>query len=285
MQEKILVGLMGRGIGESLSPTLHETEAIHHGIRLHYQLMDFDRTDAPDAALAVMVESARRMGFAGFNVTFPFKQSVIAHLDALSPEAEAVGAVNTVVNHDGKLVGHNTDGSGWAWGFSQALPNADLSCVLQLGAGGAGSAVADAALRLGVKTLLINDRDTDRAESLVTRLNALHGEARAEAAFDIDAATKRSKGLIHTTPTGMAKLPGLPLDGALLRSSLWLSEIVYFPLETALLKTARHLGCTTMDGCWMTVGQAVDAFRLFTGCEPDTMRMNAHLRQLIADRT
>jgi shikimate dehydrogenase len=282
MQEKILVGLMGRGIGESLSPTLHETEAAHHGIRLHYQLMDFDRTGTTDDALASMVESARSMGFAGFNVTFPFKQTVIAHLDALSPEAHAVGAVNTVVNRDGKLVGHNTDGSGWGWGFSQALPNADLSCVLQLGAGGAGSAVADAALRLGVAKLLINDRDAQRAETLVARLNALHGDARAEVTTDVNHAIARAKGLIHTTPTGMAKLPGLPFPESLLRSSLWLSEIVYFPLETTLLRTARAQGCVTMDGCWMTVGQAVDAFRLFTGCEPDTMRMNSHLRQLIA---
>ncbi|TAG01904.1 MAG: shikimate dehydrogenase [Burkholderiales bacterium] len=285
MQEKILIGLMGRGILQSLSPTLHETEAQQHGLRLHYQLIDFDQAEANDASLGAMVNAARVMGFAGFNVTFPFKQAVIEHLDSLSPEAAAVGAVNTVVNRDGTLIGYNTDGSGWRWGFSQSLPNADLSHVVLLGAGGAGSAVADAAIRMGVTKLSISDREPERAGALVARLNALHGSTRAEACVDVERALKTASGLIHTTPTGMSKMPGVPVPLRWLRSSQWLSEIVYFPLETELLKGARSVGCATMDGCWMTVGQAVDAFSLFTGRQPDANRMNAHLRQLIANKT
>jgi shikimate dehydrogenase len=285
MQEKNLIGLMGRGILQSLSPTLHETEAQQHGLRLHYQLIDFDQAKANDASLGAMVNAARVMGFAGFNVTFPFKQAVIEHLDSLSPEAAAVGAVNTVVNRDGKLVGYNTDGSGWRWGFSRSMPNADLSHVVLLGAGGAGSAVADAALRMGVMKLSINDREPERASALASRLNGMHVGNRVDAGFDVESALQTASGLIHTTPTGMAKMPGVPLPLHWLRSSQWLSEIVYFPLETELLKGARAMGCVTMDGCWMTVGQAVDAFSLFTGRQPDANRMNAHLRQLVANRT
>ena len=103
------------------------------------------------------------MGFAGLNITYPCKQAVIPLLDELSDEARAMGAVNTVVFRDGRAIGHNTDGSGWAWGFQRALPQADLSRVVLLGAGGAGSAIAHAVLRLGAAQLVIVDREADRA--------------------------------------------------------------------------------------------------------------------------
>jgi shikimate dehydrogenase len=282
MHKKILVGLIGCGIQRSLSPFLHETESQHHAVRLHYQLIDLDTASSSDSFLATVVFMTSLMGFAGFNVTFPFKQTIIPMLHSLSAEAAAVGAVNTVVINDGQLIGHNTDGSGWAWGFTRALPNADLSRVVQLGAGGAGSAVADAALRLGVKKLTVVDCDHPRANALAERLNAIHGDHRVIADIDIANAMSSATGLIHTTPTGMNKFPGMPLPEALLRADLWVSEIVYLPIETPLLKAAKQRGCATADGCWMTVGQAVGAFKLFTGIEPDAMRMNAHLRALIA---
>ena len=136
---KVLIGLIGAGIQKSLSPTLHEEEARHHGIRLHYQLIDLDRTAASVEDLPTLLSAVRIMGYAGCNVTYPCKQAVIPFLDSLSEEAQAMGAVNTVVVRDGKLVGHNTDGSGWAWGFQRALPGADLRRVVLLGAGGAGA--------------------------------------------------------------------------------------------------------------------------------------------------
>jgi shikimate dehydrogenase len=195
-----------------------------------------------------------------------------------------MGAVNTVVVRDGRLIGHNTDGSGWAWAFRRRLPDAKLGRVVQLGAGGAGSAVSEAALRLGTKRLVIVDRDPARAQELVARLRALHGDDRVEAATDVAAALEGADGLVHCTPTGMDKLPGLPLPESLLRPDLWVAEIVYFPLETALLKAARARGCATVDGGGMAVGQAVDAFRLFTGLEPDAARMETHFRRMIAER-
>jgi shikimate dehydrogenase len=195
-----------------------------------------------------------------------------------------MGAVNTVVNRGGRLVGHNTDGAGWAWGLQRALPDADLSRVVLLGAGGAGSAIAHAVLRLGAKALVLVDRDAARAAELAQRLNALYPQAHSSAAPGAAEALQGATGLIHATPTGMDKLPGLPLDAALLRRDLWVSEIVYFPLETALLKAARAIGCAVADGGYMAVGQAVGAFRLFTGGEPDPARMDAHFRRLVAQR-
>jgi shikimate dehydrogenase len=283
--EKVLCGLIGSGIQRSLTPAMQEEEARHHGLRLHDQLIDLDRTGSGVDELPTLLRAARTMGFAGLNITYPCKQAILPLLDELSDEASAMGAVNTVVLRDGKLVGHNTDGSGWAWGFQRVLPDADLSRVVLLGAGGAGAAIAHAVLKLlGARQLVVNDREPDKAAELVDTLNGLYGPGLAVAESDPARALQGATGLIHATPTGMDKLPGLPLPQALLRPDLWVSEIVYFPIETALLKAARALGCRTVDGGHMAVGQAVGAFRLFTGREPDPARMDAHFRRLLAER-
>jgi shikimate dehydrogenase len=281
---KLLVGLIGAGIGRSLTPAMHEAEAAAHGLRLHYQLIDLDRTGSDVALLPTLITAARAMGFAGLNITYPCKQAVIPLLDELSEEARAMGAVNTVVNRDGHLVGHNTDGSGWAWGFRRALPRADLTRVVLLGAGGAGSAIAHAVLRMGAGRLVIVDREADRAESAAASLNALYANGRVDASGEAAAALDGATGLIHATPTGMDKLPGLPLAEDLLRPDLWVAEIVYFPLETALLKAARARGCAIVDGGTMAVGQAIGAFELFTGLKADPARVEAHFRHQIAQR-
>ena len=278
---KLLVGLIGAGIGRSLTPAMQEEEARHHGLCLHYQLIDLDRTREGADALPALLASARTMGFAGLNITFPCKQAVIPLLDELSDEARAMGAVNTVVLRDGKATGHNTDGSGWAWGFQRALPDAKLDRVVLLGAGGAGSAIAHALLRLGARRLAIVDSEAARAADLARQLGALYGAERVEGAPDAATALRGANGLVHATPTGMDKLPGLPLDAGLLRPDMWVSEIVYFPLETALLKAARRIGCATADGGHMAVGQAFGAFQHFTGEAPDAARMDAHFRRLV----
>ena len=278
--KKLLIGLIGGGIQRSLSPALQEEEARQHGLRLHYQLIDLDESRVGAEVLPELVRAVRIIGFAGLNVTFPCKQAVIPLLDSLSEEARAIGAVNTVVREGDRLVGHNTDGPGWAWGFQRALPNADLSRVVLLGAGGAGSACADAILRLGARELIVVDQDAPRARDLAGRLNAHLPGGRARAS-DLKDAIEKASGLIHATPTGMLKIPGMPLDPALLRASMWVSEVVYVPLETQLLKTARRIGCATMDGGHMNVGQATRGFKLFTGLEPDAARMEAHFRRLV----
>ena len=281
--KKVLIGLIGAGIQRSLSPALHEEEARHHGLRLHYQLIDLDTPGVGPEVLPELVSSARVMGFAGLNITFPCKQSVIALLDSLSEEASAIGAVNTVVREGNRLVGYNTDGSGWSWGFKRALPGADLSRIVLLGAGGAGSACADAVLRLGAEQLSVVDQDAARAAGLAARLNEQFTGNRAIAVQEIATAIKGASGLIHATPTGMLKIPGMPLPASLLRPSLWVSEVVYVPLETELLKAARRIGCATVDGGHMNVGQAARAFKLFTGQDADARRMEAHFRKLVSE--
>ena len=277
---KVLLGLIGAGIERSMSPALHEQEGRHHGLRVHYQLIDLDAAGVGVEVLPQLVRAVRVMGFAGLNITYPCKQAVMPLLDSLSEEARAIGAVNTVVREGERLVGHNTDGPGWAWGFRRALPNAELARVALLGAGGAGSACADAVLRLGAAQLVIVDRDAARASALAARLNERLPGARASASTDLGAALAGASGLIHATPTGMARTPGMALPEALLRPSMWVSEVVYVPLETELLKAARRAGCRAADGGHMNVGQAIRGFKLFTGRDADAARMEACFREL-----
>jgi shikimate dehydrogenase len=280
MERSLLCGLIGAGIQGSLSPALQEEEARHHGIRLHYQLIDLEASSRGVDVLPALIEAARIMRFAGLNITHPCKQSVIPLLDELSEEAEAIGAVNTVVCRGDRLVGHNTDGVGWSWGFRRVLPGVDLSRVVLIGAGGSGSACADAVLRLGAARLVIIDKNALRAAALATRLNGRFDGARASANPDLGAALNGASGLIHATPMGMRNTPGLPLPAELLRRTMWVSDVVHVPLDTPLLKLARRIGCDTVDGGHMNVGQALRAFALFTGREPDAVRMDAHFRRL-----
>jgi shikimate dehydrogenase len=278
------VGLIGAGIQRSLSPLMHETEAQNHGLRLNYTLLDVDLDAVTADTLPGMLRTVRSQGYRGLNITFPFKQAVLPLLDSLSDEARDMGAVNTVIFDNDKANGHNTDGSGWSRAFQAALPEADLRRVTLMGAGGAGSAVAHAALRLGVAHLVIHDRVHERAAALASALCTHYGRGRASAEADIEKALEQSTGLIHATPTGMDKLPGLPLPGRLLHPGLWVTEVVYFPMETDLLKAARAAGCATADGGGMAVWQAVGAFELFTGLKPNAARMEAHFRATVAER-
>jgi shikimate dehydrogenase len=278
---KLLLGLVGAGIAQSLTPALHEQEGRAQGLRLHYQLIDLAPRGLGVESLAGLLDAARTMAFAGLNITYPCKQAVMPLLDEVSDEARSMGAVNTVVLRDGRWVGHNTDGSGWRWGFERLLPGADITRVVLLGAGGAGSAIAHALLCMGVQQLSIVDPEPSRADGLADELNRLHAGQRAHGDTDVGQALRVATGLVHATPTGMDKQPGLPLPADSLHAGLWVSEIVYFPLETALLREARQRGCRVADGGGMAVGQAVGAFEHFTGRPADAGRMDRHFRRMV----
>jgi len=279
----LLAGLVGRGIQGSRSPSLHMQEAAAQGVALSYVLFDLDAHPWRNATLEQAITGAEEGGFSGVNVTYPFKQEVIGLLHDLSPDAERLGAVNTVVFKGGRRVGHNTDWSGFAEGFRRGLPGAPRKQVVQLGAGGAGSAVAYALLEEGVERLALFDVDRPRAAAVAASLQALFGAGRAVVAEDLTAAVAQACGVVNATPVGMTKHPGTPVPAALLRPDLWVADVVYVPLETELLLSAQAKGCRTLDGGGMAVFQAADAFRLFTGLEPDPERMRgAFLRSVAA---
>ncbi|HEX7811040.1 MAG TPA: shikimate dehydrogenase [Burkholderiales bacterium] len=280
IRPSFLVGLIGAGIQASRTPAMHEREGAEQGLRYTYRLIDLEKLGAGVEALPDLIADAERQGFAGLNITHPCKQAVIPLLTELSDDARSLGAVNTVVLRDGRRIGHNTDWWGFAESFRRGMMGARLDRAVQLGAGGAGAAVAHAALTLGVGHVTIFDIEQHRAGQTAANLASRFGRGRVEAGTDLPAAIDRTDGLIHATPTGMVKYPGLPLPAALLRPQLWVAEIVYFPLETELLRVARELGCRTLDGGGMAVFQAVEAFRLFTGIAPDAERMRLHFASM-----
>ena len=276
----ILAGLIGAGIQASRTPALHEHEGDAQGLRYLYRLIDLDPLNLDITALPDLLMAAERMNYTGLNITFPCKQAIIPLLDELSVEARGIGAVNTVVLKDGRRLGHNTDCLGFAEGFRRGLQGVAIERVVQMGAGGAGAAVAHARLSEGVQRLSIFDVEISRAQSLADNLNQHFGAGRAEAGHDLPSTLAQANGLVNTTPVGMKKLPGTPVPLELLRAELWVAEIVYFPLETELLRNARGLGCRTLDGGTMAVFQAVKAFELFSGVVPDAQRMLAHFQSM-----
>ena len=281
----MLVGLIGAGIQQSASPRLHEAEADAVGLRCLYQLIDLDQLELGAEAVGDLLTAARRMGFTGLNLTHPCKQVALDHLDELSPLTRTIGAANTVVFAQGRSIGHNTDCAGFSRAFSAGLDGAPIERVVLLGAGGAGTAVAHAALDLGVGQLVVADVERERAERLARALRGRFGENRATpielAALERPLAT--ASGLIHATPTGMASHPGMPLAPELLRPEMWVADIVYMPLETELLRCARKIGCRTLGGGGMAVFQAADSFELFTGRTADRARMLRHFSALCDD--
>jgi shikimate dehydrogenase len=280
MKPRILAGLIGAGIQASRTPALHEQEGDAQGLRYLYRLIDLEPLHLDINALPDLLQAAEQMNFTGLNITYPCKQAILPLLDELSDEARGIGAVNTVVFKDGKRIGHNTDCLGFAEGFRRNLNDVARQRVVQMGAGGAGAAVAHALLAEGVERLSIFDVDASRARDLVDNLARRFGNGRAQVGNDLENAMAEADGLVNTTPMGMAKLPGMPVPSALLRAELWVAEIVYFPLETELLRNAHALGCRTLNGGNMAVFQAVKAFELFSGVVPDAHRMLAHFQSM-----
>jgi shikimate dehydrogenase len=280
--ERVEVALVGAGIEHSLSPALHEREGELLGFDYHYRLLDLGELAGDGAHVTEAVQRARTDGLRGLNVTHPCKQLVVGAMDRLSPEAAALGAVNTVVFTAHGIEGHNTDVSGFRDAFPAGLPGAAVDRVVVVGAGGAGSAVAYALLGLDAGQVRIVDSDRDQAQELAAKLAEHFGPGRAVAAEDLDQSLADANGLVHATPTGMGGGDDSAVDPALLYPRLWVAEVVYVPLETQLLRDARAAGCTTLDGGAMVARQAADSLELFTGVAPDRERMAAHMADLVA---
>lgn len=280
---KYAVGLIGADIGPSLSPPLHEREAEELGLDYVYERIDIKALGLPPEGVGELLRAKQRLGFSGVNITHPCKQAVVDHLTELSSDAATLGAVNTVVFHGARTIGHNTDWPGFQESFARGLPDAATGRVVLLGAGGAGTAVAHAALSLGVERLCVFDVELGRASALARSLCGRYGTDRAVASDQLGVDLARADGLIHATPTGMATHPGMPFAPDLLHDGLWVADVVYRPLETELLYHARQLGCRTLNGGGMAVFQAARSFALFTGIEPDRERMVRHFAVLAED--
>jgi shikimate dehydrogenase len=282
-RDYVLIGLVGDGIGQSHSPVLHQREADRQGIRLIYTTIDSHDLALTSADLPELLRWAAKLGFRGLNITYPFKQDVVAHLDALSGEARALGAVNTVVFDGGTTKGYNTDWFGFKRSFERSFAHVARSRVVQLGAGGAGSAVAHAMLTLGVRQLTIIDVEPEKAKQLAELLGREFGVDRV-AVGEPGAQSMLlagADGVVNTTPVGMAHHPGSPVAPSDLRRDLWVADVVYRPTDTPLLVAARAVGAATLPGGGMSVFQAVAAFEYFTGATADVDAMLADSAELV----
>nr|MDT0659470.1 shikimate dehydrogenase [Micromonospora sp. DSM 115978] len=279
----VLVGLVGEGIQRSHSPVLHQREADRQGVRLIYTVIDAVEHRLTAGDLPELLRWARRLGYRGLNVTHPFKQEIVPHLDELSDEARVLGAVNTLVFEDGRTRGYNTDTSGFERSFARGFPTVPRQRVVQLGAGGAGAAVAHALLRLGVGHLTLVDLAETRATGLAAALAGEFGADRvtAGASGAVSDALTGADGLVNATPIGMAHHPGCPVQPFDLRRDLWVADIVYRPADTPLLQAARSVGAPTLPGDGMSVYQAVAAYEHFTGRTPDAEAMLADSAELL----
>jgi shikimate dehydrogenase len=274
------LGLLGAGIGGSLTPAMQEREGRESGLALSYRIIDAEELGLGVDDLPEILTWAERFGYDGLNVTHPFKQAVVPLLDELSEDAADLGAVNTVVLRDGRRLGRNTDWSGYSRAFRQVLPDAVSDRVVLVGAGGAGVAVGYALLHQGAEHVAVVDSDVERADACAVRLAKRYGDDRVGVATDLAVALADAGGLVNATPVGMNGHPGTPVPADLLRPELWVSDVVYFPLETELIGLARDRGCRVLPGGRMAVGQAIGAFEHFTGRTPDADRMAAHFAEL-----
>jgi shikimate dehydrogenase len=276
--KKLLTGLIGAPIAHSASPAMHERAAEALGLRGHYQLIEVAGADA--SGLRMMLEGVRRLGFAGVNVTYPYKEAVVPLLDELAPTAAAMGAVNTVVVRDSSLIGHNTDTTGFARAVAPLLAPAG-NAVAVIGAGGVGKAIAFALAHLKVSDIRIFDSEPARAEKLAARLNASGAKVVTSVADALDGAT----GLVNGTPVGMLPNRDTPVPSAQLSADLWVADAVYSPLITPLLAAAREKGARIMTGRELAIYQAADAFELFTGLAPSTEVMGEAFDAVMAARS
>lgn len=264
-----LFGLLGYQITHSMSPVMHNDAFLALQLPNHYQLFDVAPEKLKDAVLGI-----KALNIAGFNVTIPHKVAVIDYLDEIDETAKMIGAVNTVVNENGKLIGYNTDSDGYLSSLlevtGERLKEMD---VLVLGAGGASRAVVYALAKYQVKSLTIANRTLEKAEKIAEdcrhllsiKTNTIKESEKNLSSYDL---------IINTTSIGMSpNVDASPVHIDSLKENAVVSDIIYNPLKTKLLQEAEKKGATIINGVGMFVCQGALAFEKWTGMKPDRKRM------------
>ncbi len=281
-ERSFVLGLVGVGIDASLTPALQVREGRESALPVSYRLIDVGRPGLDTNDLREVLVWAQRLGFDGLNITHPFKQAVVPMLDELSRDAADLGAVNTVLFRGRRMLGRNTDWSGYSRAFRHTLPDAVHDRTVLVGAGGAGTAVGYSLLAQGGEHVAVLDKDVERAQACVVRLAKRFGDDRVSVVDDLGRALEDAQGLVNATPVGMRGHPGIPVPPEVVRRDLWVSDVVYVPLETDLIALARDRGCRVLPGGGMAVQQAAGAFEHFTGRPADADRMTRHFEELTA---
>jgi shikimate dehydrogenase len=284
-KRRMLVGLIGVNIQGSMSPALFADAFAAAGIDGYYHLLDADRL--AERRLPQLLGAVKTAGFSGVNVTYPFKQDIIPLLDAIDPEAAEVGAVNTVsIAPNGRTTGYNFDRRGWRNSFLEVLgpDSAKGKTVVQVGAGGAGRAVAFALMDLGVAELILHDLDRARADALKAQLSSQYGASRCRLATSLEHEIAGADGIVNATQVGMRGFPGCPVPVAAVKTTHWAADVIYTPMQTAFLSAAAAKGARVRNGGGMCVHQAVAAFQCLTGVTPDVARLYRTFGAAVAAR-
>ena len=284
-KRRMLVGLIGANIQGSMSPALFADAFAAAGIDGYYHLLDADRL--AERRLPQLLGAVKTAGFAGVNVTYPFKQDIIPLLDAVDPEASEVGAVNTVsIAADGRTTGYNFDRRRWRNSFLEVLgsDSAEGKTVVQVGAGGAGRAVAFALMDLGVADLILHDLDRARADALKSQLASQYGTSRCRIVGSLEQDIARADGIVNATQVGMRGFPGCPVPVAAINARHWAADVIYTPMQTAFLSAAAAKGARALNGGGMCVHQAVAAFQCLAGVTPNLARLHRTFAAAVAAR-
>ncbi|UOF92859.1 shikimate dehydrogenase [Fodinisporobacter ferrooxydans] len=264
-EESILVGVFGYPVHHSKSPVMHNAAFRSLGIDGYYQRFNILPEKLGDAVKAV-----RMLQFRGVNVTIPHKVAIIKYLDDITREAELIGAVNTIVHEDGRLIGTNTDGIGYVQSLREEIDiDLNRAHVLVLGAGGAARAIATQLALSGVHAICITNRTFEKAEELARVIGKIQPNTYALPMSELFARMKDFTIVINTTSVGMSpNSDESPLPADYLPEHLIVSDLVYNPRQTRLLQLAEKRGCQVHGGIGMLVYQGAEAFRLWTGMEP-----------------
>ena len=261
------LGLIGKGISRSQSARLHVLLGRMCGMDVSYDYLDSDQIE--DFDLIKQLTTCSEKGYAGVNVTHPYKTSARKLITPRKRLPAALGAVNTVVFREDGWRGDNTDFVGFMRGYKKQFGDAKPGTVLQLGAGGVGLATAFGLRGLGANKILVHDKDITRGEELVATLTAADAQAEFVSAENLSDAVRSADGLINCTPIGMNQYPGCPFDVDLLGGQKWAFDAVYTPVETAFLRTATKSGIEVMTGFELFFFQGIEAFEVFSGAEID----------------
>lgn len=271
----IRVGLIGDNIAASRSPALHRLAGQMCGLDVRYDLLvprklslDFDAT----------FDRARDGGYRGLNITYPYKEKVLARVSIDDPLVRSIAACNTLVFEGRSAAGMNTDYSGFLGAYRSNFGVTPPGCVAMAGCGGVGKAIGFALAGLGAATLHLFDTDPSKAEKLKQALAGAYPDLDVEIARSIAQACEAVDGLVNCTPSGMVGIGGTAFPDAALRGRGWAFDAVYTPMDTPFLLAARAAGLSIMGGYELLLYQGVACFRIFTGREINA----AELRRALA---
>ncbi|MDT8861441.1 shikimate dehydrogenase [Alkalihalobacillus sp. MEB130] len=275
-------GLLGHPVGHSMSPQIHNDAFNKEGIEAVYHAFDVKPELVREA-----ISGLRALQIAGCNVTVPHKLAVMEFLDEIDEEARLIGAVNTIVNQDGKLIGYNTDGRGYVQSLLEEM-NSDIKDkrILIIGAGGAARGVLTALLQHGIAHVAITNRTLEKANSFLALANNFSISAEAIDRIDAEERLHEFDVVINTTSVGMSPhIHETPLSLTKLRKESVVSDLIYNPLETTFLKEAKSQGALIINGVGMFVNQAALSFEYWTGKKPDREQMKKIVLQQLGGTT